>query len=60
MFLFSTYVVVLAAFLIFLHHIIQNSCRLLLFFNSYFSHFSGLACLLCSRTRYAGISLALP
>ena len=27
LFLFSTYVVLLVAFLIFLHHIIQNSCR---------------------------------
>ena len=50
-----------AAFLIFLHHILQNSCRLFVcLFSSYFSYFSGLACLLCSRTRYASISLVLP
>ena len=35
LFLFSTYVVLLAAFLIFLHHILQNSC--LLFFCCLFS-----------------------
>ena len=42
--LFSTYVVLLAAFLIFLHHILQNSCQLFCLFNSDFSYFSGLAC----------------
>ena len=31
LFLFRTYVILLAAIPIFLHHIIQNSCRLLLF-----------------------------
>ena len=41
-----------------LHHILQNSCRLFCRFSSYFCYFSGLACLLCSRTRYASISFA--
>ena len=67
LFLFSTYVVILAAFLIFLQPS-WSSC--ITFFRtpvgffcsfSYFlSYFSGLACLLCSRTRYASISPALP
>ena len=43
LFPFSTYVVLLAAFLVFLDHILQNSCRLFGLFSSFF-YFSGLAC----------------
>ena len=61
LFLFSTYVVLLAAFLIFLHHILQNSCRFfVVFLVLIFLIFLVWLVLLCSRTRYASISLALP
>ena len=65
LFLFSTYLyVLLAAFLIFLHHILENSCRLFFcLFSYYFFLFfwSGLfSCVLGSRTRYASISLVFP
>ena len=63
---FSAYVALFAAFLIFLHHVRENSCRFfgLLFFLSLFSScFSfflyGLACFVVFRARYASISLAL-
>ena len=58
LFLFNTYVVLLAALLI-LHHIRQNSCRLFCLF-SYFSYLLVWFVLLCSRTWYDSISLALP
>ena len=60
--LFSTYVVVfLATFLIFLHHNLQNSCRLFFaYFVLIFLVFLVWVVSLCSRTRYASISLALP
>ena len=62
LFLFNTYVVLLAAFLVSLHHIIQNSCRLFffVFLVIIFLVFLVWLVLLCSRTRYASISLALP
>ena len=61
LFLFSTYAVLLAAFLIFLHHILQNSCRFfVVFLVLIFLIFLVWLVLLCSRTRYASISLALP
>ena len=51
-----------AAFLIFFHHILQNTCRLFFFnlFCFHCSYFLVWLLLLCSRTRYAGSSLASP
>ena len=43
-----------------LHHILQNSCRLFLSLVPIFLIFLVWLVLLCSRTRYASISLALP
>ena len=58
----STYVVLLAVFLIFLHHTLQNSCRsgFFIFLVLIFLIFLVWLVLFCSRTRYASISLALP
>ena len=61
LFLFSTYVVLLAAFLILLYHILQNSCRFFfVFVVVIFVIFLVWLVLLCCRTRDASISLALP
>ena len=61
LFLFSTHVVLLAAFLIFLHHILQKSCRLSCRLVLVFLLLLvWLVFVMCSRTRYASISLALP
>ena len=60
LFPFSTYVVLLAAFLIFLDHILQNSCRLFGLFSSFF-YFSGLACFVVFSYQVRFVAfLALP
>ena len=57
---FSTYVVVHAAFLIFLHQILQNYCRLFVFLVLIYLIILVWLVLVCSRTRYASISLVVP